>query len=78
LSHSKKNSSSIIAEPVSEFERDKRRAELLSMFQSLIAEDQTKQVILLLSRIRDDSKAAMIEEFKKFRADRKTENDKTK
>ncbi len=48
------------------------------MFQSLIAEDQTKQVILLLSRIRDDSKAAMIEEFKKFRADRKTENDKTK
>ena len=60
----------IIAQPVSETERERRRAELLMMFQSSIAEDQAKQIILLLSRIHDESRKAMIENFKKYISDR--------
>lgn len=59
----------IISEPVMEEEKERRRTELLMRFQSAIAEDQTKQIILILSRLREDSKKAMVESFKRYRAD---------
>lgn len=58
----------IIAQPVSENEKQKRRAELLLMFQSAIAEDQMKQILLLISRLKEESRKSMIEKFLQFKA----------
>lgn len=58
----------IVAEPVPEPEKQRRRAELLSIFQNAIAEDQTKQILLLLSRLRPDSREVMIDEFQKYKS----------
>ena len=58
----------VVASPVPELEPQKRRAELLVLFQNAIAEDQTKQILLLLSRLKEDSRRAMIEKFQQFKA----------
>ena len=42
----------IVAPPVAEADKQRRRAELLLLFHNAVAEDQMKQIILLLSRLR--------------------------
>lgn len=68
----------VVAEPLPDFatetEKIKRRAELLLMFQSAIAEDQARQIILLLSRLADDSRCRMIENFQRYKAEQEKKN----
>lgn len=57
----------IVAKPVPLELEEKRKAELLLMFHSIIAEDQARQIILLLSRLTEESRSIMIENFMKFK-----------
>ncbi|MGK5085107.1 hypothetical protein WDW37_17605 [Bdellovibrionota bacterium FG-1] len=60
----------VIAPPVPNAERQKRRAELLLLFHNAIAEDQMKQILLLLSRLKEESRVALVEKFSHFRINR--------
>ncbi|MGZ3774408.1 MAG: hypothetical protein ACXVCY_11405 [Pseudobdellovibrionaceae bacterium] len=61
----------IVAEPMAEtateIEKLKRKAELLLMFQSAIAESQAQQIILLLSKLATESRIKMIENFQRYK-----------
>jgi hypothetical protein len=59
----------IVTSPVAEAEKLKRRAELLLLFHNAIAEDQMKQILLLLSRLKEESRQTMIDKFKRFKAE---------
>jgi len=58
----------IVAKPVSDSEKERRRAELLMMFHSAISGDQTKQILLLLTHLHPESRKTMIEDFKRFKS----------
>jgi len=68
----------IVAPPVSDSEKLRRRAELLLLFHNAIAEDQLKQILLLLSRLKQESRQAMVEKFHQFKAGHDTPPPRTK
>lgn len=63
----------VVAEPppnhISDSEKMKKRAELLTMFQDAILLDQIDQLILLMSRLRNESRQTILENFKKLKAE---------
>ncbi len=58
----------IVAPPVSESKREHRKAELINMFSGILSTNQTDEIITLLSKILPDSRAAMIEKFRQYKA----------
>ncbi len=58
----------IVAPPVSVEQEERRRVELLLMFQNSVTQDQTKQILLLVSRLSTEARELMIEDFKRYKS----------